>query len=322
MALALHNYADANKGAFPDTITHYSVMVTKADPVTPKQRDVGANLLLLDFLEQSALKESFISQAFNYQADNGYNLETGAKDVPPPNVQLSCYMCPSDGQKANVGSEVAQGAINYVWCFGDHQVQRDTYLGRGPFIMSREKGMYGSLANLADGTSNTLVYSETVRPRSQNSLGAGVPYDVARKDAVALYALFDKGKKQYVCDPYTDNPQQRGFRWVDGSSWYTGFSTVLPPNSGVFSNNKGSGYVLASASSNHTGGVNGAMGDGSVQFISETVAWQTPNIPDYLLPDNSRESAAFAIAKISGASKFGVWGAMGTAAGGESAVGF
>ena len=318
MALALHNYADANKGGFPDCIIHYST--TMSNPIQgekTKHRDVGANLVLLDFLEQSAFKEYFISYAFNYQEDKGYDQtqDPQPNNVDCPNPKFACYNCPSDGTSSNPAGGSLIGAINYVWCFGDHQVQRDSYLGRGAFIMSREQGRFGSLANLSDGTSNTLVYSETARPRSQNSLGAGVPYDVDRVDATILYGLYDKGKKQYTCPPYTDNPQQRGFRWADGSSWYTGFSTCLPPNSGVFSNNKGSGYVLASASSNHTGGVNCAVADGSVQFVSETIDWGSG---ERLLPNNSRESQPFAFGKLSGHSIFGIWGAMGTAAGGES----
>jgi len=318
MGLALHNYADANKGTFPNTRFHFMRVIANGE----RHREVGANLLLLDYLEQSALKEQFMSQAFNYQEDPGYNLETGAKDVPFMNVQLSCYMCPSDGNKSQPGGS-AIGAISYVWCFGDHQVQRDTWRGRGPFIMWREQGMYGSLSNLSDGTSNTIVYSETVRPRAQRGFGAGVNAGIVespgRTNAVDLYALFDKGTKMYVPSvPDPGNPQQRGFRWADGSSWYTGFSTILPPNSGNFSNNLGSGYVVASASSYHTGGVNCTVADGSVQFVSETISWQTAGAPDYLLPTNNRDSGDFPIAKITGPSKFGIWGAMGTASGGES----
>jgi hypothetical protein len=264
-----------------------------------------------------------MSHAFTYETTNGYNTTTGAQDVPAPNEKLSCFNCPSDGTSNPIGGG-ATGAINYVWSFGDHQVQRDTFLGRGAFIMhGRDRGSYGSLANLSDGTSNTVVYSETVRPRAQRAFGAGVPYETNRADTLVLITLFDKAKKMYTSAiPDPGNPQQRGFRWADPSAWYTGFSTVLPPNSGTFSNNLGSGYVLASASSNHTGGVNCSLGDGSVQFISETVSWQTAGAADYLLPENSRESATYAIAKITGASKFGIWGAMGTAGGGESVVGF
>ena len=315
MALALHNYADANKGSFPDVRFFYTVTIPAA--ASPrKDRNVGANVLLLDFLEQSALKQEFMSHAFSNDGTQGYNTETGAQDVAPMNVQLSCFMCPSDGgAKSGPGGSETNGAINYVWCFGDHQVQRDTWSGRGPFIMWREKGNYGSLANLVDGTSNTIVYSETVRPRSQRGLGAGVPWATDRADAVELYGLFDKAKKTYVEAVVTANPGQRGFRWADASAWYTGFSTCLPPNSGNFSNNLGSGYVLASTSSYHTGGVNCAVADGSVQFVSETVGWGSG---ERLLPNNNRDSNTYPISGITGPSIFGIWGAMGTAAGTEN----
>ena len=314
MGLALHNYADANKGTFPNTRFHFVRNIAGADRI----RYVGANVLLLDFLEQTALKEMFMSQAFSYQEDNGYNLATGEKDVPCPDVRLSCYMCPSDGTMNSPGSSLRIGATNYVWSFGDHQVNRETFLGRGAFIMWYERGMYGSLANTSDGTSNTIAFSEAARPRSSKSFGAGVNVSPGSANVMDLYALYDKGKKMYVDSvPDPGGSQQRGFRWADGSAWYTGFSTVLPPNSGTFSDNLGSGYVLASASSNHTGGVNAAYCDGSVHFISETINWGSG---DRILPANSRESDARSIAKVAvGPSLYGIWGALGTANGGESA---
>jgi len=319
MGLALHNYADANRGGFPNTRWIYVHVAT--DGVRTERNSVGANILLLDYLEQGAFKETFTTtHGFNYSG-NGYNPATNAWDVPFPEARLSCYNCPSDGAKTGPGGSETHGNINYVWCFGDHQVQRDTWCGRGPFIMWGERGAYGSLANLSDGTSNTIVFSETVRPRSQRSLGAGVNAGIqaspARTEpAVDLYPLFDRGKKTFIDSVSTANPGQRGFRWADCSAWYTGFSTILPPNSaGAYSNNLGSGYVVATVSSYHTGGVNCAVADGSVHFVSDTINWGSGT---RLLPTNNRDSGDFPISGISGPSIFGIWGAMGTAAGGES----
>jgi hypothetical protein len=314
MGLALQNYADINNGSFPDVRFRYTTTITAAASPN-KERFVGANVLLLDFLEQSALKENFTSHAFNYDDSRGYNLTTGAQDVDAMNVQLSCFMCPSDGAKTGPGGSATVGNTNYVWCFGDHQVQRDTWLGRGAFIMWNEKGMYGGLNNLTDGTSNTIVYSEAVRPRSQGGFGAGADVTPDRANVMDLYALLDRGKKMYVSSVPVGTAAQRGFRWADASAYYTGFSTVLPPNSGTFSSGTGAGYVVASASSNHTGGVNVTLGDGSVRFISETINWGTG---ERLLPNNNRESGTYPIAKIVGPSIFGVWGALGTANAGES----
>jgi len=61
---------------------------------------------------------------------------------------------------------------------------------------------------------------------------------------------------------------------------------------------------MYSPSSNHTGGVNALRMDGSVSLVSDTV-------------DCGRYAEAVP-QKTNGASPFGVWGAMGSPAGGES----
>jgi prepilin-type processing-associated H-X9-DG protein len=287
---------------------------------TRHEREVGANVLMLDYIEQSALKERFISGAFNVTNAQGY--ATGGVRLDALNPRLSCFMCPSDGSNSNPGgANSTDGLTNYVWCFGDHQVQGDTWNGRGPFIMHRERGNTSGLANLSDGTSNTIIFAEAVRPRAQTGFGACVTADPARKDPrVDLYPLFDKSKKTYITGVNSPgaNYDQRGFRWASYTAWYNGFSTVLPPNGGCYASSTQSTYILAAASSNHTGGVNSAFGDGSVQFISETINWQTAGLADYLLPANSRDSDANAISKMQTFTKYGVWGALGTANGGES----
>jgi len=59
------------------------------------------------------------------------------------------------------------------------------------------------------------------------------------------------------------------------------------------------------ANSNHTGGVNVARLDGSVNFVSNSV--DTNGLP-------AAQMGRF----LQGASPYGVWGAMGTPQGGES----
>ncbi|MGL6193953.1 MAG: H-X9-DG-CTERM domain-containing protein [Thermoguttaceae bacterium] len=73
--------------------------------------------------------------------------------------------------------------------------------------------------------------------------------------------------------------------------------------------------ALVSASSNHTGGVNLSMGDGSVRFMSETVSTGSP--PDGLtvVPPGGPNNRYM---DYTGRSLYGVWGALGTRSGGES----
>jgi prepilin-type processing-associated H-X9-DG protein len=88
---------------------------------------------------------------------------------------------------------------------------------------------------------------------------------------------------------------------------------VLAPNSPSCAGNATpkSGNVIASATSNHTGGVNVAVADGSVQFVSDTISSTTT-------PPTGKTAADMEFDVTSGRSNFGLWGAMGSIDGGES----
>ena len=104
-----------------------------------------------------------------------------------------------------------------------------------------------------------------------------------------------------------------GRRWGDAHSIYTTFFAVMPPNSPTCSTN-GETWAMPTASSYHPGGVNVALCDGSVRFISETINAGDPNtVPPDL---NGRPQ------DYSGPSLWGVWGALGSARGGEPVSNF
>ncbi|MCF0233890.1 MAG: DUF1559 domain-containing protein [Thermoguttaceae bacterium] len=78
------------------------------------------------------------------------------------------------------------------------------------------------------------------------------------------------------------------------------FHAVLPPNSPMCT--AFLSVFLLPPTSYHSGGVNAAMADGSVRFISDTI--------------DCGDTTAFRPA--SGKSPYGVFGAMGTPSGGET----
>jgi hypothetical protein len=94
-----------------------------------------------------------------------------------------------------------------------------------------------------------------------------------------------------------------GVEWFDGFPAFTGFNTVLPPNSpSCAADNWGDTWGVFSASSYHPGGVNVMMGDASIRFISETI-----------------NSGTLTSAEVTtGQSPYGVWGALGSKGGGET----
>ena len=83
---------------------------------------------------------------------------------------------------------------------------------------------------------------------------------------------------------------------------------MLPPNGPncvqTGTNNDGSTPMISSASSNHPGGAQVAMTDGSVRFVTEGI--DTGNLT--------------LMEVVSGPSPYGVWGALGSKDGGEGKV--
>jgi prepilin-type processing-associated H-X9-DG protein len=97
-----------------------------------------------------------------------------------------------------------------------------------------------------------------------------------------------------------------------GAGVYTGFSTILPPNSPSGTDRGAPPNIhdcasLMSAASNHTNGVNVGFCDGSVTFVSETINALNEGL---VLADVDDPTT--------GQSPFGIWGALGTIDGAES----
>ena len=70
---------------------------------------------------------------------------------------------------------------------------------------------------------------------------------------------------------------------------------------------------MTTASSYHSGGVNCCMGDGSVRFVSDTIDCGDQTNDLYSVVPNKERPQDYG-----GKTVYGVWGAMGTASGGES----
>ena len=223
-------------------------------------------------------------------------------DIAP--VILSC---PSDSTR--VGR-----MHNYAFCIGDGTT------GLNPGYAENNRGVFGQatrFAGISDGLSNTIMMSKRVRAGWND--GAIQPRAALSREIEVVLGIANGiagvSMQPNLCLLATDGRYYRqgvvvkgmwGHCYTDGQAERTGFTTVLPPNSPSCSagndpsadNNDG----LLPPSSRHPGGVNVLLGDGSVRFIAETI--DTGNLG---LPPTG-----------SGHSPYGVWGAMGSIAGGES----
>jgi len=269
---------------------------------------------------------------------------------------IHAFLCPSDNQGFNkretdtaaltdvIGSgnvhDLAFGRVNYTLSSGDWTSHRDgnwvpatfgtRMWSRGPFEHRRQHG----LDAIADGTSNTVLMSERAvyNERNARSLRGGVAHSLA---AAGTYRVWDSNNwaavtlplfnasncmalrdgtnirrdipDAQVVIPSGGNHGRPGWHWHRNDSIYVWSDTILPPNSpschsqGV---NNTNGPVLLPPTSYHAGGVNVAFADGSVHFITDNI---------------HAGNLATARGVMTGPSQFGVWGALGSKNGGETA---
>jgi hypothetical protein len=194
-----------------------------------------------------------------------------------------------------------------------------------PNIVSRglfsSRFAFQSMASVTDGTSNTIAFSESIADAVANSKNGRLSNIADHSTSVTQL----KTEPQNRCigstvlktnDKYAyqnDYGINRGDNIIDGRCMIKGyFNTINPPNSPSCAHQNGAGsnlsfgpIAVSTANSNHAGGVQCGLVDGSVRFISETINCVTSGVTT-------------PAEKESGISDFGVWGALGSINGGES----
>lgn len=311
MALAVHNYADTFK-VFPPKKAG-----TQIGGCAKCNAQYGTGWMrLTPFYEQQQIFDEWSSaQTYNgisYTPFGPCPWDGTAGSYVPYQRQVPTLLCPSDGQAANKGA-TARGRVNYMFSVGDTIISGSTADGDPPC----QQGMgqndctdsRGAFANFAaridfadfeDGTSNTLMLSERLYGAPQATVGRGTSRGVINPTSpITCYNAVS------TTDPkvFTGATSNWAGRWDHGSASHIGFTTVLPPNapSCANGNNDNRTQGVYPPTSAHPGGVNAAMTDASVRFISETI-------------DTGNLASAPVYA---GRSPYGVWGALGSKAGGE-----
>jgi len=297
----------------------------------------SVHVSLLPYIEQGALAETIRSgltiAVAKKDNDGKYTpipwhktiLDADDKEHPDPfTSEVMAFLCPSDGNARITVEEL--GCTSYVVnCFGDSHAP-DDWPGRGVFGWGyKGRGGPRTFSSVSDGLSNTIFFSESCSSPNRNFNNPGkdqkirtgmVGSDVFRSDNIVPQVCAEHRGANGMLRTDINNARlvdSRGQRWGDARSAYTRFNTMIPPNGPSCTPNTEM-WAMVSPSSNHTGGVNGALGDGSVQFISDTIGCGRL---DLKLGEDSGFTG-IPTRDFGGISTYGVWGALGSREGGES----
>ncbi|MDG3002349.1 DUF1559 domain-containing protein [Paludisphaera mucosa] len=276
MGLAMHNYHQA-AGSFP-----MGNAIAYSDPgVQTTWGTFSAHSMMLPYLEQTPLYNS-CNFAWTVWYGMGASLNATVW-----NTKVNAFLCPSDGQ-------AGKDHINSY--FGSFGTGTDPWAVNTNGTFAPEQTAY-SVADITDGTSNTISHTEALVGDYNNTrtkwrqyvsgVPGSVPGNMIVRDArtimpqVVQYA--QNCMQAIVATPGTNS--NKGLAWATGSPGLTLTNIIFPPNSTqyAFSSCRWDcaagcgtdfGHIHIS-SSTHPGGVNVAFLDGSVRFVKNSIDQNT-----------------------------------------------
>jgi len=286
IGLALHNYHDTYR-VFPVA----RVRTTGTAVNSWETNNIGWHARILPQIEQGTIYDQI-----NWSLYNG---ATRAEHAVARAAEISAYRCPSDPGKGGFpwvdptgvrrsGSSLVAGdaPTSYAASIGHVGVMQNAQNARGFLAdltvngLTRVSTGHLSMADILDGTSNSLAVSEMIigHPRSgtnSTTMGSTVVTTVATQLTASDAATQDNNG----CGPTSiiaSGTQGRGTSWFRGYEVATmGFTTVMTPNSKLWDCGANTNDMVMAARSVHPGGVQATMVDGSVRFFSNSINFNT-----------------------------------------------
>jgi len=266
LGLALLNYEAAQR-SFPGS------------GVSPSQYSV--HTYVLPYLEQKQLGDLVdpSQPLVFFSGQSTLNLA----QAPAAATRVQTFLCPSDPQ-----APLCSAYNSATFAGTNYMVNGGT--GTGVYYDTRypTDGLFWNesqvrIAEITDGTSNTLLMAETLRgacvttvastpafPRRQGGSLATVARTIANQQGT------DPPLSDALCTTATSWLGSRAIAWIWGQTPQTFFNTHHGPNSPVPDcTTNGQGWFRAS--SLHGKGVNVLLGDGSARFVSDQIEisiWQ------------------------------------------------
>lgn len=325
--MALHNFHSTQKH-FPasrDILNHFDGPSTEESPGGHDFAGVvGTTVFLLPFLEESARYDTIFSDSQSVPARS-----MPMRDGDAYRERIPTLLCPSEPLRTTpitymnpdgTSFDVARQSI--VVSHGDGMWNNN----RPDRLETNEKARVGlrglfhpltfkSLNDCTDGISQTIAASEAALGENTSPLKVkgGIRKTVNIFTGSTANPIDCALSSHNIADRtllVAGDGLWRKNMFTDGRTVHAGFTTVLPPNSpscafGVIGTESDRGeyaWGVFSPSSYHFGGVNVVFLDVSVHFVSDLIDSGQPSSNQL----------------VNGASPYGVWGAIGTPAAGET----
>jgi prepilin-type N-terminal cleavage/methylation domain-containing protein/prepilin-type processing-associated H-X9-DG protein len=255
LALACHGYHDG----------------TGRLPPANDLNSFSTHVYLLPYIEQEAVFRLVdLNQTY-----------THANNVTALATPVKTFICPSDpvnqvpagwagnNYRVNQGNQLMNGSPPTLTTDPNYGMPAPS----GPFYRISKT----TLVAITDGTSNTCFWSEHNKGDFNNSLASKTDtfwlgqakgkYPATPDESVTMCEGID------ITDLNWQGMSDVGAPWLRGYHSTTVYFHVNVPNSR--SCMYPSGRIATTAQSSHTGGVNVAMGDGSIRFVRDSIPLQT-----------------------------------------------
>ncbi|MDO4586299.1 MAG: DUF1559 domain-containing protein [Planctomycetia bacterium] len=322
--LAVHNYHDVNNACNAASFNYgnYNFYWIERTPWC------DGKVALLPYIEQSAIWDLFCTES-KAVPNNSYpwigTLANGGAEWNA-GVKITSFICPSDSWAATMENAFSAtpylktGKANIFFCYGDAPwaCQGSDLREGNVYGKTAKRGMFRpeewkNFSACSDGTSNTMGLAEGCTGDNYSTSVKGGIAIVEGMAATVAAAPGTVGVFPGVCLTSAISPTDRtmlvsGSNTIRGGLWYDGrtennaFTANIPPNSPTCIWRDSYRWIAGGAQSYHSGGVNVAMMDGSVHFVSDTV--DCGDLNAFQLKD--------------GKSPWGIWGGLSTPSGGES----
>jgi prepilin-type N-terminal cleavage/methylation domain-containing protein/prepilin-type processing-associated H-X9-DG protein len=294
IGLGLHNYA-SQQNCFPPLAGN---MWAQGIPASPGWGNwpLGWAVMLMPMMEGQALANS---ANYSFGADQPANYATVCR------ARVATFICPSESQSA--GPWQAQTWMNYcanvggpsslsTWSGVIAPMREDSTVGIGTNYPSKAGTV--TIAGLTDGTSNTVAVSERLigLPSGDYTISSPQAKRVVFGPVAGASGTADSGNVTQAmafvqgCRSLPGTTSTAGTvnnQWIAGAVWagshgntlrFNAYTHVNTPNGiSCMAENYPPGQAIdaLSPSSNHSGGVNACMADGSVRFIKDSISIPT-----------------------------------------------